>query len=186
MNSGPSNQQPLEVEPWYRQFWPWFLIALPGSVVIAGIVTIYIAMENPQPLVKSDYYKEGLAINRDLADEQKALDSGITASINLQAESQLIYIELSAKDSVLLPPQLELSLIHPTDDKLDNKFLLNREANSLRYATTLERDVIKQLSSQRWYIQLKPSFISSIGESWLLRGELFAEMPLTRLGAAVD
>ncbi|MFT7320700.1 FixH family protein, partial [Congregibacter sp.] len=30
-------------EPWYQQFWPWFLIALPGSVVIAGLSTLYIA-----------------------------------------------------------------------------------------------------------------------------------------------
>lgn len=32
--------------PWYKQFWPWFLIALPGSVVIASFITIGIAVEN--------------------------------------------------------------------------------------------------------------------------------------------
>ena len=28
--------------PWYRQFWPWFLIALPGTVVVAAIGTLVI------------------------------------------------------------------------------------------------------------------------------------------------
>ena len=27
----------MESIPWYRQFWPWFLIALPATVVVAGL-----------------------------------------------------------------------------------------------------------------------------------------------------
>lgn len=37
--------------PWYRQFWPWFLIALPATVVIASFYTLYLAMTHPDPLV---------------------------------------------------------------------------------------------------------------------------------------
>ena len=33
--------------PWYRQFWPWFLIAMPGTVVIASMVTLYLALQQP-------------------------------------------------------------------------------------------------------------------------------------------
>ncbi len=29
---------------WYRQFWPWFLIALPATAVIASLVTLWIAI----------------------------------------------------------------------------------------------------------------------------------------------
>ena len=42
---------PGEIEPWYRQFWPWFIIALPASVVIASFVTLWLAISNPDPLV---------------------------------------------------------------------------------------------------------------------------------------
>lgn len=49
-------------EAWYRQFWPWFLILLPGSVVIASFITIYIAASNPDPIIKSDYQKLGPVI----------------------------------------------------------------------------------------------------------------------------
>lgn len=32
--------------PWYKQFWPWFLISLPASVVVASMFTISIAVDN--------------------------------------------------------------------------------------------------------------------------------------------
>ncbi|MCF6226220.1 MAG: FixH family protein [Xanthomonadales bacterium] len=50
------NQQ-LDDEPWYKQFWPWFIMALPMIAVIASISTLVIAIKNPDYLVveKSDY-----------------------------------------------------------------------------------------------------------------------------------
>ncbi len=40
--------------PWYRQFWPWFIIALPASAVIASFITLYLAISRPDPLVVDD------------------------------------------------------------------------------------------------------------------------------------
>ncbi len=37
--------------PWYRQFWPWFIIALPAAAVAGGLLTLWIAMSNPDRLV---------------------------------------------------------------------------------------------------------------------------------------
>ncbi|MBN1379913.1 MAG: FixH family protein [Gammaproteobacteria bacterium] len=37
---------------WYRQFWPWFLIALPTAAVLAGILTLFIAAKNPDLLIQ--------------------------------------------------------------------------------------------------------------------------------------
>ncbi len=37
--------------PWYRQFWPWFLIALPASAVIASLYTLYLAVTHPDPVI---------------------------------------------------------------------------------------------------------------------------------------
>ena len=54
----------MDSQPWYRQFWPWFLIALPATVVVAGLTTWWIAAHKADSLVVDDYYKEGLAINR--------------------------------------------------------------------------------------------------------------------------
>lgn len=32
-------------KPWYRQFWPWFLIALPLSSVVMSFATLYVAID---------------------------------------------------------------------------------------------------------------------------------------------
>lgn len=52
-------QAPVVIEPWYKQFWPWFIIALPASVVIASFFTLYLAVSNPDHLiVTDDEYRE--------------------------------------------------------------------------------------------------------------------------------
>jgi hypothetical protein len=76
--------------PWYRQFWPWFLIALPASVVCAAFVTLYIANRHSDDLVVDEYYKNGLAINRQLAKKQRSLELGITARVRVDGLSAVV------------------------------------------------------------------------------------------------
>lgn len=45
-------------QPWYKQFWPWFLIILPATVVVACITTFVLFVENDVDLVAEDYYKK--------------------------------------------------------------------------------------------------------------------------------
>jgi hypothetical protein len=40
-----------DIQPWYKQFWPWFIIALPASVVVASFFTLWLAVSNPDHLV---------------------------------------------------------------------------------------------------------------------------------------
>ena len=53
-----------DIKPWYRQFWPWFLISIPLLTVIAGIITLAIALKYPDHLVvdqeQYDEIKAGL------------------------------------------------------------------------------------------------------------------------------
>jgi uncharacterized protein len=48
--------------PWYRQFYPWMLIALPAAAVIGGFVTLYIAITHPDALVRRDCVRDGVTI----------------------------------------------------------------------------------------------------------------------------
>lgn len=48
------NKVPGEGVAWYKQFWPWFIIALPASAVIASFTTLWIAISNPDGLVVTD------------------------------------------------------------------------------------------------------------------------------------
>lgn len=42
-----SNAARRDDKPWYKQFWPWFIIALPLTAVIASFATLWIAVNNP-------------------------------------------------------------------------------------------------------------------------------------------
>ena len=50
-----------------RERWPWLLMAGPAIVVVAGFVTLYIAVSTDDGVIAEDYYKRGLLINRALA-----------------------------------------------------------------------------------------------------------------------
>lgn len=65
--------------PWYRERWPWLLMAGPAIVVVAGIVTAWIAFSGADGLVAEDWYKQGLALNRVLALEAEGARRGIAA-----------------------------------------------------------------------------------------------------------
>lgn len=49
-----SDPMPGHDLPWYKQFWPWFIIALPASAVVAGFYTLWLAINTPDYLVVDD------------------------------------------------------------------------------------------------------------------------------------
>ena len=85
------------VTPWYKQFWPWVLIGLPTSVVIASVITYFLAINGMDSVISKDYYKEGLAVNADLERDKKAVALGLSADIAI--DGQNVTMKLSAKDS---------------------------------------------------------------------------------------
>lgn len=50
--------------PWWKFGHVWLVIAGPVIVVIAGFVTLYLAISSPDPVVSEDYYRQGVEINR--------------------------------------------------------------------------------------------------------------------------
>ena len=65
--------------PWYKEPWPWILMVGPVVVIIAGILTAWLAIKSHDGLVEDDYYKEGLAVNQRLKRDHKAGDLGLLA-----------------------------------------------------------------------------------------------------------
>jgi hypothetical protein len=70
--------------PWYREPWPWLLMAGPAAVIVAGAATIWIAVASADGLVAEDYYRQGLAINKVLAREEAARALGLSAKVDLK------------------------------------------------------------------------------------------------------
>ncbi|QTH71751.1 FixH family protein [Pseudoalteromonas xiamenensis] len=61
--------------PWYKNFWPWFLMFFPLVSIVACVLLVFVAVGNGPDLVVDDYYKKGKAINLELTkfDKAKAL-----------------------------------------------------------------------------------------------------------------
>ena len=71
--SSPSSIAPATPEasaPWWKFGHVWLIIAGPAIVVVAGFVTLWLAVSRPDPVVAEDYYQRGLDINKTLAAEQ--------------------------------------------------------------------------------------------------------------------
>jgi uncharacterized protein len=68
---------------WYREPWPWLVMAPPAVAVVAGLATVWIAVANADGLVVEDYYRQGLAINKVIAREERARALGLSARVEL-------------------------------------------------------------------------------------------------------
>ena len=121
-----------DTEPWYRQFWPWFLILLPASVVVASLFTLYIANRGADDLVVDDYYKNGLAINRQLEKKQRSQELGITAALNFSDQHVTAQIEGPVQAA-----SLQLLLSHPLEADRDFTVSLSRIAAGIYQAVLL-------------------------------------------------
>ena len=113
--------------PWYRQFWPWVLIAIPLSSVIMGIVMITLATMTADGLVADDYYKQGLAINRVLARDRKAVELGIKALMRFDPQRGSIHIQLQSGAADQWEDTLKLRMLHPLQAQKDIVVLLQHD-----------------------------------------------------------
>lgn len=63
----------LDTKPWWRYGYVWFIIAGPLLVVIAGFITLYLAVTRPDPVTDDDYYRKGIEINKTLNEQRDGL-----------------------------------------------------------------------------------------------------------------
>lgn len=147
--------------PWYRQFWPWMLVLLPGSVVIASLVTAWIAFSAPDPVVRDEYDRNGFEVTMRLAQDQRARDDGMEAELAFEPRGDA---SLQIRSSALLPEALALHLVHPTDAAQDAVLMFSQRGDGL-YIAHAKRPV------GRRYLQLEAAGDAS---PWRLRGTLGA------------
>ncbi|HVK98425.1 MAG TPA: FixH family protein [Dongiaceae bacterium] len=138
----------MQAKPWYKQFWPWFIIAIPASSVIVGTVMIVLAMQDPGGLVREDWYKEGMAINQRLDKQNKAKAAGIKAYFSFSTAENVISLRVDNID----PQQestLTLELVHPTQAQHDQTVQLYRTPQNTYFAK------LEQTPSGFYYVQLR-------------------------------
>ncbi len=103
-----------DTDPWYRQFWPWFIIALPAFAVVSGLYTVWIAAHTQDSLVVQSGEGIYTRTERNLVAEQEASRLGLFADVEIQLETGAVVVTMSSSSGVELATSLQLRLRHPT------------------------------------------------------------------------
>lgn len=128
--------------PWYREPWPWILIGLVSSAVIASVVSGWIAVQNADTLVVKDYYKQGLAVNRVIALDERARALGLSGA--LRVEGGGVVLNLTARQPDASLKRLHLHIVHPTLEDRDQEVVLDAAPDGVF------RGILHPLSPGRW------------------------------------
>ena len=152
--------------PWYKQFWPWFIICIPLSAVIMGVVMITLAIEGKDPLVREDWYKDGMAINQRLDKRHKARDANLKAFISFDNAQNILTIQVNNLDTAQ-EPSLHLELVHPTLSNRDIKTELYKTPDNNYFAklnTTPQGHYYALISSDQgeWEIESRVNFARTL------------------------
>jgi len=107
----------LLAKAWYREPWPWLLMAGPAIVIVAGFYTLWLAVRSDDGLVADDYYKRGLAINQTLLRAQRAEELALGARVEPGVDGGQVRVMVTG--AAALPPVLRLRLVHPTQAVAD-------------------------------------------------------------------
>lgn len=151
-------------------------MAGPFIVVIAGIITAWLAITSSDGLVTDDYYKKGLAVGQTIAQSEKAKSLGLSAAVRVSSET--LTVRLMAKPGYSLPPALSVTVSHPTRAGLDQSQLMKLGADGYSGKFRLP-------ASGHWLV-----LIEDESKSWRLMGNMVlpasGEIVIGGEGAATD
>lgn len=147
---------------WYKEPWPWILMAGPGLVIVAGVITVWLAVISNDGLVTDDYYKQGLAVNQRMHRDQQASNLGLHA--DLMRSDNGVRLLLGANAEVALPETLVVKLAHPTRSGQDQLVAMKAEGQGF-YSGKLLADV-----GGRWVVSIEDP-----AGQWRLQGEWVAD-----------
>ncbi len=115
-----------EARPWYRTPIVWMVVGLPAIAVVAGFITLYLAVSTRDGLVVDDYYEQGKAINRELARDHAATKLGLGAALAIAPAINAVELDLHAGSGFEAPPALRLAFMHATRDGNDRVLTATR------------------------------------------------------------
>lgn len=151
------------IQPWYRYPFVWMILAIPFSAVVMGVIMIWLAVTTDDGLVEDDYYKQGMAINRDLNRDVYAKEKGISAELEMSNLEGWVKLSLNRGALADYPDTLQLKLQYATHDHNDVQVVLNHGQGS-QYIGMIKQPLIQG----KWYLELYE------GE-WRLNGHIKAE-----------
>jgi len=133
--------------PWYKHFWPWYIVFMKLAVLTAIIITAVIVKKNPTSMVIDDYYNEGRAINWQLDRIERAVELDIQLRLNVV--DQMFTLEFASGE----PEQrtaLRVMFYHPTLDDRDFDLLVPHASDGI-YRTEFPENI-----TGHWRIDIEP------------------------------
>ena len=146
-----------QITPWYRHRWPWLLMLGPFTVVVAGLVTMWVSFSGADALVVDDYYKQGKAINQDLRRDRVAATLGLAFSLRYDPAAGILKGQLRGLTN---SSPLTLMLIHPTVPLKDKRIIV-KPGSQGEFSVALP-----MLERARWQVQIEDT-----ARSWRLQGD---------------
>lgn len=146
-------------EPWYKQGWPWFLIAIPATSMAVGMAFLTVSIKTWDGLVVDDYYKQGRAIVQTIDRIELAKTLGLKASLKFGPNS--VRVDLSAERAENLPETIHLRIVHPTREGHDQILDLSGPRGVFEGA-------LEPLSSGRWLFQIEDE-----SRKWRMNGAAY-------------
>ncbi len=158
-----------DIEPWYKQFWPWFVIALLATAVVASLNMVFLAFTTKDSLVTEAPDGMDVVAERQLAAEGLArdLDLDVTLNIDLQsgAITAVLLSESDGNDGDW-PKALSLEFSHPTNAGRDVEIAL-AAAMPDADGNPVWAGHLVSIPSGRHYVVLQPEETAE----WRLNGE---------------
>lgn len=100
--------QPVKKDIWYKEPWMLLVIGGPLTVVIAGFITLYLAMHGADKVVSKDYYKQGININKTIEQDAKAAQYHLSAEMTADQNTNKYLLNL--KGDIRLPKTVQLNI----------------------------------------------------------------------------
>ena len=167
---------------WYKEPWPWFLMAGPAIVVVAAIVTFMIAQENNSDLVSDDYYKDGKHIDMDIKRDQEAVSRDIHAQILISPDNQAAKVFISGHfDS---KAEIKLTFLHPAKKAYDQSVVLQPSGDALSGNKAEYQATFKPLyNAKHWYVRLEDgNHVWRVEDKWIVsQGQAINLHPMGKL-----
>ncbi|WP_404399202.1 FixH family protein [Idiomarina seosinensis] len=136
------------VKPWYKQFWPWFLIAIPVLVMVVCAIIIYLSVTQGNfSMVVDDYYKRGKTINAEIADVKKAQELGINFQFKANDGKLALRYKSGAPEQL---SALNVKFVHAADEAKDFSRRLTVGADGIYRA-----DIPTNIKG-KWTVTVKP------------------------------
>lgn len=145
----------MSASPWYKQFWPWFIISVPLSAIVACITMLVYMSDKGPSMVVDDYYKKGKSINLELSKFDRAKALFLHADLTINDGVVKVFF---TKGDVQNAPALKVSFYHKTLKEYDLNMVLTPNAAGAYSGVT------EALKDDRYTV-----FIEPMDGSWKLK-----------------